>query len=274
MPETLDDDVGEVAPEVTLEVGVVGKVRVEDRRLETELRVREQHRQLGSGHADAGAHPLRHLLARRQLLDRPVEHPFGLERRHQFLVGADPRCGRGHLLGQDLRLQVVVVEDVPHDVLADLREQLVPLLARQVAARLRDPEQDLEVDLVVGAVDAAGVVDEVGIDPPACPRILDPTPLGEAQIAALADDEGPHLAPGYAEGVVRSIARVGVVLVGGPDVRADAAVPEQVDRGAQDGAYELRRGERPLLDRERCRGLRRYLDALRAFAARRRRRAR
>ena len=49
-------------------------------------------------------------------------------------------------------------------------------------------EQDLDVDLVVGAVDAAGVVDRVGVDAPAAERELDPPALREAEVAALADD--------------------------------------------------------------------------------------
>ena len=55
-------------------------------------------------------------------------------------------------------------------------------------------EQDLDVDLVVGAVDAAGVVDRVGVDAAAAERELDPPALGEAEVAALADDPAAQLA--------------------------------------------------------------------------------
>ncbi len=70
VPEPLDDGGREVAAEIALEVGVVGEVRAQDRGLQAELGVGEQHGELGTGHARAGALALRHLLARGQLLDR------------------------------------------------------------------------------------------------------------------------------------------------------------------------------------------------------------
>jgi hypothetical protein len=45
--------------------------------------------------------------------------------------------------------------------------------ARQLPAALGQAEQYLQVDLVVGAIDAGRVVDEIGIDAPSGGRVLD-----------------------------------------------------------------------------------------------------
>src|SRR3546814_3375447 len=49
------------------------------------------------------------------------------------------------------------------------------------------PEQNLDVDLVVGAVDAGGVVDEVGVAASAGRAVFDAAELRHAEIGTLAD---------------------------------------------------------------------------------------
>ena len=63
--------------------------------------------------------------------------------------------------------------------------------------------------------------------------------LGEAEVAALADDAAAQLAAVDADAVVGLVADVGVRLGGRLHVGADAAVPEQVDGRAQDRADQL-----------------------------------
>ena len=120
-------------------------------------------------------------------------------------------------------------------------------------------EQDLDVDLVVGAVDAGRVVDEVGVDP-ARPRERDPRALGQAEIAALGDDPAAQLLGVDPYRVVGAIESIGVALGGGLDVGADAAVPEQLDRRQQNRPDQLVRRELLGLDVERAAGFRRQLD--------------
>jgi hypothetical protein len=118
-------------------------------------------------------------------------------------------------------------------------QQLAALLGADLAAGDRPGQQDLDVDLVVGGVHPGGVVDEVGVDQTAAERVLDPRRLGEAQVAALGDDPRPQFRRGDAHGVVGPIADLGVGLVRGLHVGADAAVPQQVDRRAQDRRDQL-----------------------------------
>ena len=106
-------------------------------------------------------------------------------------------------------------------------------------------EQDLDVDLVVAAVDAGRVVDRVGVDEPAAERVLDPPALGEARgcrprrpsgsAARLPLTRTPSLArsPTSAWDSRRRL-----------DVGADAAVPQQVDRRPQHGRHQLVRRQR------------------------------
>ena len=111
--------------------------------------------------------PIGHELARRQRLKLPLEQVPGLELDHEVLERLHPPRRDRRLLAQDLDLEVVVVEHEADHVVCDLVQDLVSALERQLAALDRDREQDLQVDLVVGAVDAAGVVDRVGVDPAA-----------------------------------------------------------------------------------------------------------
>ena len=77
-------------------------------------------------------------------------------------------------------------------------------------------QQDLDVHLVVGGVDAGAVVDRVGVDPPAGPGVLDPAQLGEAEVAALADHLGPQVRAVDPDRVVGLVADVGVRLGAAP----------------------------------------------------------
>ena len=202
--------------------------------LEAALGVRQQHAQLGALHAGACLAPLGHLVGRRAgtRSGAPAAPSASSDAIRSSYASSRP-ARRRDLLREDLRLQVVVVEHVPHDVVGHGLQQLVALLAGQVAALLREAEQDLEVDLVVGAVDAGRVVDRVGVDAPAGLRVLDAAALREAEVAALADDARAQVAAVDADGVVRAVADLGVRLVGRLHERADAAVPEQVDLGAR-----------------------------------------
>ena len=73
-------------------------------------------------------------------------------------------------------------------------------------------EQDLDVDLVVGAVDTRRVVDRVGVDLSAAAGELDAAELGEPEVAALPHDLDAQLLAVDAHGVVGLVARVGVRL--------------------------------------------------------------
>ena len=104
---------------------------------------------------------------------------------------------------------------------------------------------------MVGGVDPGRVVDEVGVDPPAAQRELDPAALGEAEVAALGHDAAPQVLAVHAEVVVDPVAGVRVGLGRRLDVRADAAVVEQVDGGAQDRRDQLARRQLLRVDPER-----------------------
>ena len=92
---------------------------------------------------------------------------------------------------------------------------------------------------MVGAVDAGRVVDRVHVDPAAAAREGDPGALREAEVAALADDAAAQLLGVDPDGVVRAVADLGVPFVLRLHVGADAAVPEQVDRRAEQRVDQL-----------------------------------
>ena len=160
---------------------------------------------------------------------------------------------------QRKRLRAVVVEHEFGDLVGHRDEQVVALLRREVAVAHELIEHDLDVDLVVAAVDTGRVVDGVGVDQPTVDGVLDACQLGQPEVPALTDDPTPQVDGVDAQRVVRTIAG-GIVWLGTRlHVRADAAVPQQVDRSAQDRRDEVVGSQRDHVgvDVERNRGPRR-----------------
>ena len=116
---------------------------------------------------------------------------------------------------------------------------VVALLDRHLAFGHHRAEEDLDVDLVVAAIDAGRVVDGVGVDEPAVERELDATALGQAEVPALADHPAAQLGTVDAQAVVGSVADLGVRLRRCLDVGADPAVPQHVDGRPKDGRQQL-----------------------------------
>ena len=75
-----------------------------------------------------------------------------------------------------------------------------------------------------------------------------PAKLSESQIATLADHCAAKIITVDANAVIGLVTNVGMRLISSLDIGADAPVPEQVDRSAQDRADDLiwreRRGVR------------------------------
>ena len=86
------------------------------------------------------------------------------------------------------------------------------------------------------------VVDRVRVDAPAVERVLDAAALGEPEVAALADDAAAQLVAVDADARRSAVAGLGVRLLECLHVGADAAVPQQVDRRAEDRLDQLARG--------------------------------
>ncbi len=197
------------------------------------LGVGEQHRELGTGEAEKRRAPRPQRLAIGQAFERAVEESVRLELDHHLAELRE--AGRAAvLIARDgAALTPVVGEHERGDVVGELVEQRVPRRRRHDAARDQRREGDLEVHLVVGRVDAGGVVDGVGVDAAAGERDLDASALREAEIAALADDPGAELARVDPHRRVDAVADLGVGLALRLHVGADAAVEEEVGRHAQ-----------------------------------------
>ena len=156
-----------------------------------------------------------------------------LQRTHQARLPVEqdgrPRLGEG----QPKRLQVVVLQDERLDLVGQRSEE-----GRAVhlgdAARLHQPANaDLDVDLVIGGVDAGRIVDRVGVEPATVERIFDPGALRHSKVRAFADDLRPQCVGVDTQAVVGTVACIAVTLEGGLHIGADAAEPEQIDVLAQ-----------------------------------------
>jgi hypothetical protein len=93
-------------------------------------------------------------------------------------------------------------------------------------------------------------------------RVLDPPALREPEVPALADDPAAQVGPVDPHGVVGLVTDVAVGLASRLHVRADPAVPQQVDGRAQEHLDELGGREPHGVDAERRAHLRRDRDGL------------
>ena len=114
-------------------------------------------------------------------------------------------------------LEPIVLEHDLGDLVGHLGEQGVAVLEREPAFRHLAVERDLDVDLIVRAVDAGAELSmkSVLIRPPGR-RELDPAGLGDGEVGAFADRLDPKLGAVDPDRVVAGIADLGVALVPGP----------------------------------------------------------
>ena len=107
-----------------------------------------------------------------------------------------------------------------------IQREHVPLLLGQLAVGDHQPEQDLEVDLAVGEVHAARVVERVGVEAAALQRVFDPSELGDPRFPP-----SPTTSQRSSSALTRTASlarsRVAIDLAGRLHVRADPAVPER-----------------------------------------------
>ena len=121
-----------------MEVRIVGHVGRDQRPLELELGVGEQHRELGRGEADAGGVAFLEHLVRRQRLQRAIEARGLLEPLHLASVHAHEqrRLDRGDL--ERVRLGLVVGQHEVGDRVGHVHEERVavgPLAAVRARSR-------------------------------------------------------------------------------------------------------------------------------------------
>ncbi len=246
---------GERAREVALDRG--GDPRVIGQRGGYEL-VEEPHLAVGEQDGVFGVRetlplraPFRDLVVRRQELERAIEPPRFLEELHEAPLRVEQLRRDAARHRQHLRLEVVVAQHQPGDIVGHFREQSIALLFGKLALGDRHGEQDLGVNLVIGRVDAGRVVNGVGIDAAACERVFDPAELGTAEVAALDKDLAPQFAPVHTQRIVGTVADLRVRLARGLHVRADPAVVDEIHRRLEDCVDELRWRQRVGGDRER-----------------------
>ena len=159
---------GELAREVAAqhpgEPRLVGELGLEQVVGERDLRVRQQYGELGRRESLAVRVPQVDLGVGRQELQSAVEVAARLERADEPLVHREHRVRLHAGVAEQDVLLVVVAQDEVADLVGHVGEEHVALLGREVAVAHHLVEQDLDVDLVVGGVDAGGVVDRVGVD--------------------------------------------------------------------------------------------------------------
>ncbi len=198
---------GKIAREHRGEGRIVGQVARHDLRIEVELGIGQQHGEFGPRQALGLVFQLLKLAVARQELHRAVQAPAPLQVAHVAAMGVEIAHGAALRDGERQRLVVVVFQHMRRHVVGHRVKQLVARPRRQLCRRRwRPTEQDLQIDLVVGGVDAGRIVDRIGVDAPAGAGIFDAPLLGDAQIGAFADHLGADLAAIDAHRVVGAVA--------------------------------------------------------------------
>ena len=202
--------------QVALEMRLVGNAAGDDIGDQHDLGIGEQHADLGPRQRLAARLAFGQRQRARQRLDGAVEQAAPLQRRHE--AGLVRQVGEAALAHQRKRqrLLVVVGEHEVADLVGHLGQQLVARRPRQAALAHGGGQRDLDVDLDVGRIDAARIVDGVGIAGAALQPELDAGALGDAEIGALADHLGADLQRRDADRIVGAVADLLVGLGAGP----------------------------------------------------------
>jgi hypothetical protein len=96
-------------------------------------------------------------------------------------------------------------------------------------AALRYSQENLEIDLMIGKIDACRIVHGVGIDAAAVQRILNACALGECEVGAFTYDLGSNLDSIDARAVVGAVSDDFIGLGTRFDISADATHPQQIE---------------------------------------------
>ena len=163
--EPVAEHVREVREQQPVAPGVIGEFAAQELVRQEVLRVHEEDGELRRRQPVAVGPAFRQLLVAGKVLDDAVDLIAELEPAQVPLMDVDQRRSLHGGVDQRLVLPDVVGEDELGDVVGHRRQQLVALLDGEVSCGHHRIEQDLDVDLVVGAVDPGGVVDGVGVDP-------------------------------------------------------------------------------------------------------------
>ncbi|CAH0326415.1 hypothetical protein SRABI128_05320 [Microbacterium sp. Bi128] len=241
--EPLPQLLREVGPQRHAEPRVIGEVAVAQSGGKFDLGVGGQDRQLRGGQPLALFQALAQRVRGGQGLEVPLEVRRLFQPVHQPFVARAP-FGDPHPVVEEKDVLVdVVLEHQPADLVGHGSQEVRTLGGLKLACRHHPVHEDLDVDLVVRAVDAGRVVDRVRVEDDALQRGLDASALGHPQVSAFPNHLDPQFAAVNADGVIGLVADLGIRFGAGLDVGADAAVVEQVGRGEEDGAQELRRAE-------------------------------
>ena len=229
----------EIGDQVLGQLGIVGQVGVQDLVIQPDFAVGHEHGDFRPGQPDFVLGPLFQGFVVGHELHRPVQPPRPFQHAHQAHLVVEDIDALGLNQAHRLGLQIVVGQHEFGHFVGHPGQQRVPLFFGQLAFGDRRIEKDLDVDLVVGTVDAARIVDGIRVQAPARQGVFDAGALGHAEVGPFADDAAAQARPVDTDGVVGAVANVGVGFVGRLDVGADAAEPEQVHLGAEQRPDQL-----------------------------------
>ena len=233
----------EVALQLAVEIGVVRHGARQERVVERELGVGEQHGVFRPGQALAPAHPLGERRVVGQELDAAVEAALRLQGLHRSAWRSRSRR-RPPALGERERqgLQLVVAQDEGGDLVGHRRPG-----GRCGLAASRRPSRSGIIRAILMFTSTSEVFTPAELS---MASVLRRTPARAAsmrprwvrpRLAPSPTTLARSSRPGDADGVVGPVAGLLVGLGGGADIGADAAEPEQVDRRLQDRLHQLGR---------------------------------
>ena len=233
----LDQGIGEVGAQFPLHPLFVGNHAVEDLIGRMHLGVGQQNGQLWR---DIGAElTIGQFLRIGQELDLTIEVGVLLQVAQHPAVGARHRFGLCACLAEDDVLGVVVRQHPISNIIGEGQEHSLAILGGEGTLVEQGAQEQLDVDLVVGAVHTCRVVDGVGVDRHTVQCRFDTSQLGHTEVAALSDDPAAHVATVDADGVIGLVPDIGVALIGGLDVGSDSSVVDEVDRGFEDLGHQF-----------------------------------
>ncbi len=252
----------EVVVKVLLDQGIVRQVAADDFVVQPHLAIAEEHREFGAHETQSRRQAFLEFFVVRQEFDIAVEKAVALEQLHGALLRLQQRRRAVLHHADGLALLIIVAQHQLGHFIGHFRQEFVARLQRDLAFAHLAVQQDLDVHLVVGTVDAGRIIDGVGVETHALFCRFDAPALGHAQVGAFTHDLGADLVAVDAVRVVGAVRGVGIAFAGRLHIGPDAAEEHQVDLGAQDRIQDFGRRGLGLIDLQQGLHLRRQLDRL------------
>ena len=171
---------GEIISQNPLQIGLVRQIAFQQCLKQGVFGVGHDHRNFWAQQPCNGGGSLGNHFVVGQKFQFSIQTPIPFQFAHEPGLGLQQRRGAKLHGGDGLGLQIVIAQHQISDFIGHGRQHFVALGHGQIPLGHDLAEQNLDIDLVIRAIDPGGIVHRVGVDTAPCLGKFDTAALGES----------------------------------------------------------------------------------------------